>query len=252
MARYFLELSYKGTAYSGFQLQENAITIQSEIQRVMQVYFKQSFSLTCSSRTDAGVHASQNFFHFDSQSDIPQEVIYNLNALLPVDIAIKGIYAVPEAAHSRFDAVAREYTYYIYRKKDPFMADRGWMYPFPLDWDSLQEAAGILKEYRDFTSFSKRNTQVKTFDCILEQSEWVKEGESLVYRVRGNRFLRGMVRGLVGTMIRVARGNTDMAAFRAVIEAKDCTKADFATPAKGLFLEKVLYPEALEACLRLG
>lgn len=252
MARYFLELSYKGTAYSGFQLQDNAVTIQSEVQRVMQVYFREAFTLTGSSRTDAGVHALQNFFHFDSEREVQPEVAYNLNALLPADIALKGIYAVPATAHSRFDAVAREYAYYIYRKKDPFMADRGWLYPFPLDWERLQQAAGILKEYRDFTSFSKRNTQVKTFNCILEQSEWAREGETLVYRVRGNRFLRGMVRGLVGTMLRVARGNADIAAFRSVIEAKDCTNADFATPARGLFLEKVLYPPALEACLKQG
>lgn len=251
MPRYFLELAYKGTAYSGFQVQENANTIQSEVKKALQTLFRQSFELTGSSRTDTGVHAWQNFFHFDTDLAIQQASIYNLNAILPIDITAKGIYPVPDVSHCRFDATAREYNYFIYRKKDPFMIDRGWLYPFPLDMGLLQQAAHILMEYADFTSFSKRNTQVKTFLCSIERSEWQEEGASLIYQVKANRFLRGMIRGLVGTMVKLARRQLTVAEFRAIIEAKDCTKADFSTPAQGLFLKHVHYGKELSAFLQV-
>ena len=245
MPRYFLELAYKGTLYSGFQLQENANTIQSEVQKALETFFRQPFALTGSSRTDAGVHAIQNFFHFDTDLDVGNEKSYNLNAILPQDITVKGIYPVPESAHCRFDAVAREYKYFIYNKKDPFMADRGWLYPYPVDIALLQEAATMLMEHRDFTSFSKRNTQVKTFICAIEHSEWYTDGQVLVYRVKGNRFLRGMIRGLVATMLRVGRKQLGIKEFRAIIEAKDCTKADFSAPPQGLLLTGVFYQQEL-------
>lgn len=251
MPRYFLELAYKGTAYSGFQVQENANTIQSEVQKALQTLFRKSFDLTGSSRTDTGVHALQNFFHFDSDLTITNGSVYNMNAILPKDITVKGIYQVPAGAHCRFNAIAREYKYFIYRKKDPFMVDRGWLYPFPLDINLLQEAAGILMEYTDFTSFAKRNTQVKTYLCTIELSEWYIEGDSLIYRVKANRFLRGMIRGLVGTMVKLANGQHSIDEFKLIIEGKDCTKADFSTPAQGLFLEKVEYNKELSFCLEV-
>lgn len=250
MSRYFLELSYKGTAYSGFQVQDNAQTIQSEIEKALRTLFRQSFELTGSSRTDAGVHANQNFFHFDTGLEITAKHIYNMNALLPKDIAVKGIYAVPTTAHCRFDAVAREYNYFIYSSKDPFKNDRAWLFPYPLDIESLQQGARILMEYSDFTSFSKRNTQVKTFQCRIESSFWEKEGDELVYQVKANRFLRGMVRGLVGTMLKLGRGQITTEEFREVIEAKDCSRADFSTPPQGLFLNRVYYNDTLKPWLR--
>lgn len=250
MPRYFLELSYMGTRYQGFQVQDTGATIQSEVERALQIRFRQPFSLTGSSRTDSGVHAVQNFFHFDTELVIDQQSVYNLNALLPQDIAVRGIYPVPDTAHSRFDAVSREYRYYIYNRKDPFLTDRGWLYPYPLDRDLLAESARILLEYNDFTSFSKRNTQVKTFLCNLELSEWTETETGWMYRVRANRFLRGMVRGLVGTMLKTARGQLSLDGFRAVIEALDCSKADFSTPAQGLFLHKVNYPDTLSHLLQ--
>jgi len=245
--RYFLELSYKGTAYSGFQVQENARTVQSEMERALRILFRQDVELTGSSRTDAGVHAKQNFFHFDTELAIADRHIYNLNAILPPDIAVQGIYPVAETAHCRFDAIAREYKYLIYRHKNPFLVDRGWQYPFPVDIDLLQQAAALLMEYNDFTSFSKRNTQVFTYICTLERSEWQRDGDQLVYHVRANRFLRGMVRGLVGTMLRVGRGQLSLDGLRAVVAAKDCSRADFSTPAHGLSLEKVVYPVDLQS-----
>ncbi len=249
MPRYFLELSYQGTAYSGFQVQNNAITIQSEVQKALQTLFREPFELTGSSRTDAGVHARQNFFHFDTELTIPQKHVYNLNALLPSSIAVHGIYAVPAEAHCRFDAIAREYHYYICHKKNPFLTDRAWLFPYPVDFIVLNEAAQVLATYSDFTSFSKRNTQVNNFHCTIEKSEWHWEGDMLVYTVKANRFLRGMVRGLVGTMLKAGRQQIDMNEFKGIIEARDCTKADFSTPPQGLFLHRVYYKDTLNTYL---
>lgn len=241
MARYFLEVSYKGTAYSGFQTQENAITVQSEVERALGVLERREIRLTGSSRTDAGVHARQNFFHFDTEEGLHPQFIYKVNAILPADIVVRGLYKVPPEAHVRFDAVAREYKYFIYAQKNPFLADRAYFFPYRIDRQALQEAARVLMEYTDFTSFSKRNTQVKTFLCKIEVSEWIEEEGCLVYHVVANRFLRGMVRALTATMLQVGRGKLDLAGFRAIIEAKDCTTASFAVPAHGLFLERVIF-----------
>ena len=250
MPRYFIQLAYKGTAYAGFQVQENANSIQAEVERALAVFFKQTILLTGSSRTDAGVHALENYFHFDSDTfpDAARlnRIIYNLNAILPRDIVIKRISRVPEDAHCRFSALKREYRYQVYREKDPFLADRAYFFPYPLALDQMQAAAALLQEYRDFSSFSKRNTQVRTFECSIYRSEWYAEGACLLYHVEANRFLRGMVRGLVGTMLRVGTGKLSLDAFRQVIESRDCTRADFSVPPQGLFLVKVHYPEGLQ------
>jgi tRNA pseudouridine38-40 synthase len=243
MSRYFIELSYKGTRYSGFQTQENAVTIQSEVEKAFAVLHRTPVFLTGSSRTDAGVHALQNYFHFDYTSGIHPQFVYKMNAILPPDIVIKRLQLMGEEAHSRFDAEGRVYNYFIYRSKDPFLEDRAFYFPYQISLERMQAAAGILKEYEDFTSFSKRNTQVKTFQCRIEQSEWVLQGDCLVYQVKANRFLRGMVRALTATMLKVGRGKISLDEFRSIIEAKDCTKASFAVPAHGLFLIRVCYPE---------
>lgn len=250
MARYFLELAYKGTEYSGFQVQENAMTVQEVVEKALLTVFRRQFSLTGSSRTDAGVHARQNYFHFDSEETVEQRSVYNLNAVLPDDIAVKGIFPVPAEAHCRFDAVSREYKYLVYSRKDPFLEGFAWRYPYPLDLENLRAWASVAAEYRDFTSFSKRNTQVRTFDCTIMESDWSREGDLLVYRVKANRFLRGMVRGLVGTMVRGVRAGEGPDHFREVVEGKNPRLADFSTPPQGLYLEKVNYPADLEAFLR--
>jgi len=243
MARYFIEVFYKGTDYSGFQTQENANTIQAEVEKAIEILKKEKIVLTGSSRTDAGVHALQNYFHFDSALNYSQEkTIYNLNAILPVDIGVRKIVPVNEAAHCRFDAITREYKYYVYRFKNPFLKDRAYYYPYKLDIESLQASAEILKGYTDFTSFSKRNTQVKTFNCKILESRWLEENGCLVYHVRANRFLRGMVRALTATMLKTGRGRQSLDEFRAIIEAKDNTAASFGVPGHGLFLISVAYP----------
>lgn len=242
MSRYFIEVIYKGTSYAGFQVQTNADTIQSEIEKAFTV-LNYDVQLTGSSRTDAGVHALQNFFHFDFPEKFDISRVYNLNAILPPDICIKGIYLMNENAHARFDAIARQYCYTVYNFKDPFLADTGYYFPFRIDVELLRYAADFVKGTFDFTSFSKRNTQVNNFVCTIEESRWEKDDHILRYHVRGNRFLRGMVRGMVGTMLRVGRGQITIDQFKNIVEAKDCSKADFSVPGKGLRLERVIYPD---------
>lgn len=245
MPRYFLEVSYKGSNYSGFQSQKNANSIQEEVEKAFEILHKEKVILTGSSRTDAGVHALQNFFHFDFENPLHPQLVYKLNAILPEDIVLKRVRPVNSDAHCRFDAIAREYKYFIYRQKNPFFRDRAFYYPYKIDMDTLQQAAAILKEYDDFTSFSKRNTQVKTFICQIQQSEWIYEDGCLIYDIKANRFLRGMVRALTATMLKVGRGTIDLNEFRRIIDAKDCTRASFAVPPHGLFLIRVEYPTNL-------
>lgn len=247
--RYFLEVSYKGTNYSGFQIQKNANTIQAEIEKALGIILKKKISLTGSSRTDTGVHAIQNYFHFDI--DIPlvslnqngdDTLLYNLNSILPWDIAAQKIILVKENSNCRFDALKREYKYFIYQRKNPFLMDRSYYYPYKLDLKKLNEAAGIIKEKKNFTSFSKKKTQLKSFECTIYESEWIIENESLVYHVIANRFLRGMVRALTSTMLKIGRGKLSIAEFISIIDAEDFAKANFAVPAHGLFLISVQYP----------
>ena len=245
MPRYFLEVAYKGTGYSGFQIQDNASSIQQEVEKALEVFYRQPLSLTGSSRTDGGVHALQNFFHFDYQGIIEERALYNINAILPPDIVLKAVRPVASDAHCRYDALSREYRYYLYRKKDPFLADRAWFYPYTLDLDKLQMAAALLLEYQDFTSFSKRSTQVKTFLCTIQESGWKEAETGLVYQVKANRFLRGMVRGLVGTMLQVGRGKLSVDDFADVIRRKDNQLADFSAPGHGLFLYQVHFPVSI-------
>lgn len=242
MSRYFLEVAYKGGNYSGFQIQDNAHSIQEEVEKALAVFFRQRIALTGSSRTDAGVHALQNFFHFDYDGLIHDKNIYNINAILPGDIVVKGVMPVGRDAHCRFDAISREYRYYIYQEKDPFLDDRAYYFPYTLDREKLAAAAALVLQQHDFTAFAKRNTQVKTFLCTVQDSRWEVEKGCLVYHVKANRFLRGMVRGLVGTMLQVGRGKLSVSEFGEILQSKDNRHADFSAPGQGLFLFRVNYP----------
>lgn len=254
MPRYFIEVSYKGTKYAGFQVQKNAVTIQSEVEKALFTRFRKPIHLTGSSRTDAGVHALQNFFHFDTDEELFdeesitftkrfQQIFYALNSILPDDIVINRLYKVDKQFHCRFDAISREYKYYIIPQKNPFYKETAYYYPYKIDIDKMQKAASVIKETKDFTSFSKRNTQVHNFICSLIKSEWVIEKDLLIYNVIGNRFLRGMVKGLVGTMLKVGTGKIDLNQFKEIIESKNCVYADFSVPSRALFLIEVKYPE---------
>jgi tRNA pseudouridine38-40 synthase len=245
MPRYFLELTYKGSQYSGFQIQENANSIQQEVEKALGIFFRQRFSLTGSSRTDGGVHALQNYFHFDYEGVIERKVIYNINAILPPDISIKAAYPVAPDAHCRFDALTREYRYYIYRRKNPFLTDRAYFFPYTLDRQRLDAAAALVPQFREFASFAKRNSQSKTYDCTIGESNWQEEEDCLVYRVVANRFLRGMVRGLVGTMLQVGRGKITVEEFGDILRTRDNQQADFSVPGHGLFLIRVTFPDSI-------
>ncbi|MBA4196693.1 MAG: tRNA pseudouridine(38-40) synthase TruA [Chitinophaga sp.] len=241
MQRYFLELAYKGTNYSGFQIQENAVTIQSEVTKALETFYRTPFELVGSSRTDAGVHAFQNFFHFNVNPEISitQKQLYHLNAILPADIVLKNVFPVSETMHCRFNAVSREYKYFIHQTKNPFLQETAWYYPYKLNVDLLNKAAQQLQSYNDYTSFSKKNTQVKTFICNIYEAVWTVENECLVFNVKANRFLRGMVRALVATMLKIGTDKISVEAFTEIIKSKDCSNTDFSAPAQGLFLSSV-------------
>lgn len=250
MQNYFLRVRYDGRHYAGFQIQENASTIQGELERALVIFFKQPIQLTGSSRTDAGVHARCNYFHFQSDLLQVEASVYNLNAILPSSISVEGIFKVPADAHSRFSAIARCYSYHVYSRKNPFLEGISWHYPYPLDINAMNDAASLFKGTHDFTSFSKKHTQVFTNDCSITDADWIIEGEELVFRVKGNRFLRGMVRALVGTMVKVGRGKLSVQAVKEILAARDNTLADFSAPAHGLFLEEVIYPAEIETLLQ--
>ncbi len=241
--RYFIEVAYSGENFAGFQVQDNAHTIQGELEKALHVLFRTSFQLTGSSRTDAGVHARQNYFHFDTDIAVPAKYVYNLNAILPHSISVTSIRPMEPTAHCRFDAIGRLYKYHIYKTKNPFHHGRAWFYPYPVSLDVLNKAAALFTGRHDFTSFSKRNTQVKTMFCDIAFSGWEQEDDRMVYTVRGNRFLRGMVRGLVATMLQAGRGKISVQEVLHILESRDCSKADFSAPAHGLFLEQVIFPE---------
>jgi tRNA pseudouridine38-40 synthase len=217
------------------------------VSAALQTVLKESIALTGSSRTDAGVHAKQNFFHFDTEQVLTGKHIYSLNSILPPTVVVHHIYLVAPEAHARFDALSRTYTYTVTTKKDPFLIDKAWHFPFPVSLETLQAMALELPNHQDFEAFSKKNAGNKTNICAIEISNWQTVSPSVfTYTVKSNRFLRGMVRGLVGTMLRLARQSASkeeaVEAFKAVILSKDPSLCDFSTPAKGLVLEIVAYP----------
>lgn len=245
MRRYFLEVAYKGEGLSGFQIQENAHTVQSEVEKALRIYLRKEISLTGSSRTDAGVHALQNFFHFDWEGEFNPKWLYNLNAILPPGIVLNSLYETGNHAHCRFHALSRTYHYYIYVRKDPFMIDRGWYFPYKFNAQLLDEAADYIKRQTNFSAFSKRNTQVKSFHCNILESQWSYHEGVWCYKVQANRFLRGMVRGLVGTMMKIARSSSDIQYLHTLFQESRQATADFSAPAQGLFLVKVEYPDGM-------
>ncbi|HVF82228.1 MAG TPA: tRNA pseudouridine synthase A, partial [Flavisolibacter sp.] len=191
MSRYFIEVAYKGTRYSGFQVQENSNTIQAEVEKAFQIFQRLPVQLTGSSRTDAGVHAIQNFFHFDFDDELHAQFIYKMNAILPKDIVVTNIYTMSSEAHCRFDAASREYIYRIQKFKNPFFTATALYYPYKLNIASMQEGAEYLLSQTNFFSFSKTNTQVNNFKCTILKSEWIQNEDELVYKIEANRFLRG-------------------------------------------------------------
>ena len=244
MARYFIEITYDGTAFHGSQLQGDIPTVQLAINKALSTLIRQPIESFGASRTDEGVHALCSFYHFDTDFELHPAFQYKLNAILPDSISLNAMYVAGNSElNARFDATSRRYRYRIYSRKNPFLNKRALYYPYKIDTELLHKTAAILTEYEDFESFSKRNTQTFTFKCKIFESRWEQHKEELHYVVEANRFLRGMVRGLVATQLQVARGRYSLDEFRQIIEAKDCTKADFSVAGHGLYLEKINYPE---------
>lgn len=241
MGRYFIEVAYKGTAYSGFQVQENAITIQAEVEKAFYTIHRTPVQLTGSSRTDAGVHALQNYFHFDYHEPVHPQAVYKLNAILPSDIVVKNIYPMPSEAHSRFDALSRAYIYRIHRFKNPFLQSASLFYPYKLNIELMQEASSYLLSQQNYFAFSKTNTQVNNFNCTIFQSEWVLTEDELVYHIEANRFLRGMVRLLTATLLKVGREKIALNHLLNMFQKSQ--KAGYSVPAHGLYLKTVTYPK---------
>lgn len=247
MQRYFIEVMYDGRAFHGSQVQGDIPTVQLVVNNALSTLLRKPMESFGASRTDEGVHALCNYYHFDTEEELHPHFHYKLNAILPAEVAVNKIFlaSTGDKANARFDALTRRYRYKLYANKNPF--DKGLAYYFPLkiDTEVLHETAAILKEYQDFESFSKKNTQAYTFLCQIHESYWEQQGEQLHYIVKANRFLRGMVRGLVGTQLQIAKGKGTIADFRKIIEAKDCTLVDFSVPGNGLYLEHIEYPDGL-------
>ena len=244
---YFVELAYNGTDFHGWQVQPNAITVQELINKAFSTVLRKPIEIVGAGRTDTGVHASQMFAHVNIEGEFDTGVLlYKLNAILPDSIAIYNIIPVKEDAHARFDAEKRSYEYRISLVKNPFKIDTTWqLINKELNLDKMNEAAQILLTYTDFQCFSRSNSDVKTFNCKVTRAEWVKEGDSLVFHISADRFLRNMVRAVVGTLIEVGVEKTSLQEFRTILDSKDRTIAGPSAPAKGLFLTAIKYPESI-------
>ena len=244
MSRYFIELSYDGTNYHGWQVQPNAVTVQETVEKAFSTLLKDKISVVGAGRTDTGVHASYFVAHFDhEQDDIDQHegLAFKLNGILPEDIAVHAVSKVDSEMHARFSAKYREYVYQIRSTKPLFNRPFCLYYYGTLDVDAMNEAAAILMEYTDFTSFSKLHTDVKTNDCEIMLADWQAHDDGYDFTIRADRFLRNMVRSVVGTMMEVGNGKMSLEKFRSVIEAKDRNKAGTSADAKGLFLVDIGY-----------
>jgi tRNA pseudouridine38-40 synthase len=243
--RYFVQLSFKGTRYHGWQVQPNAISVQEVLEKVFSTILREEISVVGAGRTDTGVHASFFVLHFDTENEIldTTKLVFRLNSFLPFDIAIQKIWQVTTEAHARFGALSRTYHYYITTQKNPFHSETAFYYRGNLDVAKMNEAARILLEYDDFTSFSRLHTDVKTNLCKIYRAEWQQEKNRLVFTIRANRFLRNMVRAVVGTLLEVGKGKLSLENFREIIEVKDRGAAGASAPAHGLFLAEVEYPD---------
>jgi len=245
--RYFIQLSYKGTNYHGWQIQPDQISVQEKIESAMQVAFQKKIEIVGCGRTDTGVHAKNYWAHFDV-NQLPMskdQLVFKLNNLLPKDIVIHHIQPVNLEAHARFDATYRKYIYQIHQEKDPFSLDFSHYVIKNLAIERMNEACEILCRYENFKSFSKVKTQVYTYNCKIMNAHWKKENNLITFEIKANRFLRNMVRAIVGTMIDVGHGKTSLSDFKEIIESKNRSNAGTSVPAKGLFLVEIGYPQQI-------
>lgn len=243
--RYFIELAFNGTGYHGWQIQKNAISVQEVLNNALSTLLRQPISTIGCGRTDTGVHATQLYAHFDlPMLAITNELafIHQLNAILPRDIAAKQLYYVSPDAHARFDATLRSYEYHIHFQKNPFLEGFSWFLRDILDVKLMNQAAEILFQYRDFSCFSKSNTQTFTNNCVITKAQWVESKHGLVFHISADRFLRNMVRAIVGTLVRVGKHDMESTDIHHIIESKNRSNAGMSVPPYGLYLTEVIYP----------
>lgn len=247
--RYFLAVSYKGTNYHGWQIQKNAHTVQAEIEKAISLLLKTPIGIMASGRTDKGVHCRKQYAHFNFPSRIDTENLkIRLNSFLPADIGISGIYQVQDETHARFDAIQRHYQYRLTREKNPFLTGLLAHYKkkAKLDWDLMNQGADLLLKHQDFECFCRKKAEVNNYLCTITHAQWTKRDDDVwVFDIIANRFLWGMVRAIVGTLIDVGTTKISLAEFEEIILSKERQNAGGAAPAEGLFLSNVIYPEAI-------
>ena len=241
--RYFVELSYNGAAYHGWQYQPNSISVQEVLEKGLSNILGENIAITGAGRTDTGVHAKEMFAHFDIDNDLPRNTVYKLNSYLPNDIAIHDIFRVKDDAHARFDAFSRTYLYRIALKKNVFTFANSYYVKQDLDLEKMREASKILFQYNDFQCFSKSNTDVKTYNCKIMQCDWEVVSDELQLIIKADRFLRNMVRAIVGTMINIGLGKISVDDLHAIVKSKDRSEAGYSVPAHALYLIQVQYPD---------
>jgi len=245
--RYFIELSYNGNAYHGWQNQPNAISVQEVLEKALSTLLKEKIAIVGAGRTDTGVHAKQMFAHFNTTVEFSLVSIkYKLNSLLPKDIAIQEIFKVSNEAHARFDALSREYMYRISLHKNVFAFNDSYYFKQKLDVEKMNEASKILFEYEDFKCFSRSNTDVKTYNCNIMNAEWTLKDAELIFTIKADRFLRNMVRAIVGTMINIGIGKTSIIQFKDIIKSRNRSQAGASVPGHALYLTKIEYPKSIK------
>lgn len=244
--RYFIELAYNGTPFHGWQRQPNAITVQERLENALTLLLREKVIVTGAGRTDAGVHAKWMVAHFDSEivSDT-QRLIYKLNSFLPSEIVVYAIREVTDDAHARFDAISRSYEYKVNLLKDPFSLQGSYYIKKDLNINSMKEAAALLLEYENFKCFSKSNSDVKTYHCNITEACWQENRSNLVFKISANRFLRNMVRAIVGTLLEIGTSKLKVSDMKKIIESEDRSQAGYSVPAHGLYLVAIEYPEKI-------
>ena len=241
--RFFIELSYNGKVYHGWQNQPNAISVQEVLEKALSTILKAKIGVMGAGRTDTGVHASQMFAHFDFESEIDsKDLVYKLNSFLPNDIAVKAVFEVKPEAHTRFNALSRTYQYKISTSKNVFDYDFAYEVHLPLNVEAMNEACKILFKYKDFQCFSKSNTNVKTYNCDIKEAFWTQNSNQLIFTITADRFLRNMVRAIVGTMINIGLEKLKPEDLHTIITSKDRSNAGYSVPAHGLYLVEIIYP----------
>lgn len=242
--RLFIQLAFDGTAYHGWQIQENAHSVQAELNKSLGIILQQDIQTVGCGRTDTGVHAKMFYAHFDADlvAEKFTDIIHQLNCLLPSDIAINNLFQVQEQAHARFDATSRTYEYSIYKFKNPFLNNSAWYFPHDLNLQKMNTVSKLLLSHQDFSCFSKSRTQTVTNNCTISEAFWTQNNDTITFRISANRFLRNMVRAIVGTLVEAGRGRLDQNQFLQILSSKNRSEAGQSASAHGLTLVKIDYP----------